>query len=474
MMQMMENAALLARIQFAFTMAFHIIFPSFTIGLIAWIATLEGLWLSTGAERYLQLARFWTKIFTISFAMGVVSGLVMSYQLGTNWSRYSRVLGNIIGPMIGYEVVWAFFLEATFLGIMLFGWDRVPRAFHFAATVSVALGTTMSAFWILSANSWMHTPAGFEMRDGVAYPLDWIAIIFNPSFPYRFGHMMIASYLTVAFVVAAIGARYTLEGRHSVHARTMLRMGIGLAMVLAPAQALIGDMHGLNTIEHQPAKIAGIEAHWENEGPVPLILFALPDPQAERNRYEAAIPYLGSLILSHSLTGSIPALKDFHPEDRPPVLPIFLSFRIMVGIGLVFIFMAAAGGMLWLFGRLDRTKVYLLVLRWCWPLGFVAVIAGWTTTEVGRQPWVAQGVLRTVDAASPIPSMNIAIFIMLFVLVYGVVFGAGIRYIRRLLAKGPEATPTETPALANRPIIAALADESRSPESDAASAQFAG
>jgi cytochrome d ubiquinol oxidase subunit I len=251
-------------------------------------------------------------------------------------------------------------------------------------------------------------------------------------------------------------------------------MGIGLAMVLAPAQALIGDMHGLNTIEHQPAKIAGIEAHWENEGPVPLILFALPDPQAERNRYEAAIPYLGSLILSHSLTGSIPALKDFHPEDRPPVLPIFLSFRIMVGIGLVFIFMAAAGGMLWLFGRLDRTKVYLLVLRWCWPLGFVAVIAGWTTTEVGRQPWVAQGVLRTVDAASPIPSMNIAIFIMLFVLVYGVVFGAGIRYIRRLLAKGPEATPTETPALANRPIIAALADESRSPESDAASAQFAG
>ncbi len=280
---MIDDAVFLARIQFAFTMAFHIIFPSFTIGLVAWIATLEAIWLSTGRERYYLLARFWTKIFAISFAMGVVSGLVMSYQLGTNWSRYSRIIGNIIGPMIGYEVVWAFFLEATFLGIMLFGWNRVPRALHFAATVTVTLGTTMSAFWILSANSWMQTPTGFEMRDGVAYPLDWIAIIFNPSFPYRFSHMMVASYLTVAFVVAGVGARYQLEGRHPELARTMLRMGLGLAIVLAPAQALIGDMHGLNTLHHQPAKIAGMEAHWENDGPVPLVVLALPNEKAERN-----------------------------------------------------------------------------------------------------------------------------------------------------------------------------------------------
>src|SRR5947209_1741345 len=244
---MIDDAVLLARIQFAFTMAFHIIFPSFTIGLVAWIATLEAMWLSTGRERYYLLARFWTKIFAISFAMGVVSGLVMSYQLGTNWSRYSRIIGNIIGPMIGYEVVWAFFLEATFLGIMLFGWNRVPRALHFAATVTVTLGTTMSAFWILSANSWMHTPTGFEMRDGVAYPLDWIAIIFNPSFPYRFSHMLTAAYLTTAFVVLAVGARYLVAGRHHADGRTMVRMAIGMIAILAPLPLFLGAQHGPHT-----------------------------------------------------------------------------------------------------------------------------------------------------------------------------------------------------------------------------------
>jgi cytochrome d ubiquinol oxidase subunit I len=300
---MIDNAVLLARVQFAFTMAFHIVFPSFTIGLVAWIAALEALWLSTGRDRYYQLARFWAKIFAISFAMGVVSGLVMSYQLGTNWSRFSRTLGNIIGPMIGYEVVWAFFLEATFLGIMLFGWTRVPRALHFAATVSVVLGTTMSAFWILSANSWMHTPAGFEMRDGVAYPVDWVAIIFNPSFPYRLGHMMIASYLTVAFVVARVGARYTLEGRHSDCARTMLRMGLGLALILAPLQTLIGDMHGLNTLagedrrhrsslgERRP-RTAGLVCAAEREDGAQRLrscdpLSRQPDPFAQSHRRDS-------------------------------------------------------------------------------------------------------------------------------------------------------------------------------------------
>ena len=454
---MLDDAVLLARIQFAFTMAFHIIFPSFTIGLVAWIATLEGMWLKTGRERYHLLARFWTKIFAVSFAMGVVSGLVMSYQFGTNWSRFSRVIGNIVGPLMGYEVMTAFFLEATFLGIMLFGWNRVPRALHFAATLMVVFGTTMSAFWILSANSWMQTPVGFEMRNGVAYPLDWVAIVFNPSFPYRFFHMMVASYLTVAFVVAAIGAGYLLQERHHDHERTMLRMGLGLAIVLAPAQAMIGDLHGLNTLKHQPAKIAGVEAHWDNKVPVPLVLFAIPDEQAARNNYEIAIPYLGSLILTHSLDGAVPALKDFPREDRPPVLPIFLSFRIMVSIGICFIAFALLGGVLWARGRLETSRLYLRALRWCWPLGFIAILAGWVTTEVGRQPWVTHGVLRTADAASPIPAMSIAVFIALFVLVYGVVFSAGIYYINRLIRKGPDDRGTHEPdeGLPNRPISAA-------------------
>lgn len=458
---MFEDATFLARIQFAFTMAFHIVFPSFTVGLVAWIATLEGMWLATGRERYYTLARFWTKIFAVSFAMGVVSGLVISYQLGTNWSRYSRIIGNIIGPMIGYEVVWAFFLEATFLGILLFGWNRVPRGLHFAATVAVTAGTTMSAFWILSANSWMQTPAGYEMRHGVAYPLDWVAIIFNPSFPFRLAHMLIASYLTVAFVVASVGARFLLQGRHRELALTMLRMGIGLAIVLAPAQVLIGDMHGLNTLKHQPSKIAGIEAHWENHGAVPLVVFALPDEKAERNDFEIAVPYLGSIILTHSLTAPIPALKEFAPRDRPPVLPIFIAFRIMVGIGFLFIALAFAGGFLWLRGKLnENARAYLYALRWCWPLGFIAVIAGWTVTEVGRQPWVAQGILRTADAASPIPAGSVAAFTTLFILVYSIVFGAGVHYLRRLIEKGPAANYSSSlDLLANRPLSAAFADE---------------
>ena len=458
---MLDDAAFLARIQFAFTMAFHIVLPTFTVGLVAWITTLEGMWLATGRERYYTLARFWTKIFAVSFAMGVVSGLVISYQLGTNWSRYSRIIGNIIGPMIGYEVVWAFFLEATFLGILLFGWNRVPRGLHFSATLAVTAGTTMSAFWILSANSWMQTPAGYEMRDGVAYPLDWIAIIFNPSFPYRFAHMLIASYLTVAFVVAAVGARFMLEGRHRELALTMLRMGIGLAIVLAPVQALVGDMHGLNTLERQPAKIAGIEAHWENHSPVPLVVFAIPDGKAERNDFEIAVPYLGSLILTHSLTGSIPALKDIPPNERPPVLAIFVAFRVMVSIGVLFIGMAFVGGYLWLRGKLNESApIYLRALRWCWPLGFIAVIAGWTTTEVGRQPWVAQGILRTAEAASPIPAGSVAAFIVLFVLVYGVVFGSGIYYLRRLIANGPaESYSSEPEEHLNRPLSIALSSE---------------
>jgi cytochrome d ubiquinol oxidase subunit I len=451
------DPVLLARIQFAFTIAYHIIFPSFTIGLAAWIATLEGIWLATGRDHYHRLARFWTKIFAVSFAMGVVSGIVMSYEFGTNWSRYSRILGPVLGPLMGYEVLVAFFLEATFLGIMLFGWNRVPRGLHFLASLAVAFGTTMSAFWILSANSWMQTPAGYEMRGGIAHPVDWIAIIFNPSFPYRLAHMLVASYLTVSFIVAAVGAGYWLAGRFPVHARTMLHMGLGLAIVLAPLQLFIGDQHGLNTLEHQPTKVAAIEGHWEDERPVPLVLFAVPNEKAERNDYEIAVPYLGSLILTHSWIGAIPPLKAVAPADRPPVWPVFYAFRLMVGIGLLFILLAFIGAVQWLRGRLFDSWRYLRVLTWCWPLGFVAILSGWTVTEVGRQPWLATGVLRTVDAASPVPAGNILASLALFVLVYGIVFSFGSYYVNRLIRNGPQDLDAERPGagVPLRPISAA-------------------
>ncbi|MEZ0211342.1 MAG: cytochrome ubiquinol oxidase subunit I, partial [Xanthobacteraceae bacterium] len=321
---------ILSRIQFAFTISFHVIFPAFTIGLSAYIATLEVLWLLTGRERYHRIARFFTKIFAVSFGMGVVSGIVLSYQFGTNWSRFADVAGNVIGPLIGYEVMTAFFLEATFLGIMLFGWDRVPKPMHVFASVAVAVGTCMSAFWILAANSWMQTPAGYEMRDGVAMPLDWLAIIFNPSFPYRLAHMVTACYLTTALVVLAIGARYLVAHRFPEDSRTMVRMALGLIAILAPIQAFIGDQHGLNTLEHQPAKIAAVEAHWGGEaapgGGVPLVVFAIPNEAEERNDWQIAIPHLGSLILTHSWTGTFKGLKEFAPNDRPPVAIPFFAF----------------------------------------------------------------------------------------------------------------------------------------------------
>src|SRR5262245_39824483 len=312
------DPVLLARLQFAFTIIFHIIFPSFTIGLSAYLATLGCLWLRSGNDRFQHLARFWTKIFAVSFAMGVVSGIVLSYQLGTNWSRYSAVVGNVVGPLIGYEVLTAFFLEATFLGVMLFGWNRVPPGLHVRSTL-VALGTLFSAFWILSANSWMQTPAGHEIRDGIAVPVDWLRVVFNPSFPYRLAHMVTAAYLTTSFVVLAVGARYMLAGRHLDEARTMVRMAVGFAAIVAPLQLLIGDQHGLNTLAHQPLKIAAIEAHWNGDVPADLVLFAWPDESAQANRFAVTIPHAGALILTHRWDGLIPGLTSVPPQDRPPV-----------------------------------------------------------------------------------------------------------------------------------------------------------
>jgi cytochrome d ubiquinol oxidase subunit I len=451
------DAVLLARIQFAFTVAFHIIFPSFTIGLSAYIATLEVLWLRTGRDHYHLLARFWTKIFAVSFAMGVVSGIVLSYQFGTNWSRFSVIVGNVVGPLIGYEVLTAFFLEATFLGVMLFGWNRVPPWLHVFSTLMVAVGTAMSAFWILSANSWMQTPAGHEIKDGIALPADWITIIFNPSFPYRLAHMLTAAYLTTSFVVLAVGARYLLAGRHLEEARTMVRMGVGFAAIVAPLQVVIGDLHGLNTAKYQPIKIAAVEAHWDGTKPGDFYIFAWPNERNETNDFALAIPKAGSLVITHDPEGLYPGLKSVPPGDRPPVPLVFFAFRLMILIGFSMVGAGWVGLWLWWRGRLFDTNWFLKPAANVWWSGFVAVIAGWIVTESGRQPWLVQGILRTAEAVSPVPAGSIALSLLLFVVVYGIVFSMGIYYINRLIAMGPKGPSLMPPAhgTPTRPLSAA-------------------
>jgi cytochrome d ubiquinol oxidase subunit I len=439
------DPVLLARVQFGFTIAFHIIFPAFTIGLSAYIAVLLTLWVATGRDAFNRLARFWTKIFAVSFGMGVVSGIVLSYQIGTNWSHFSLVVGNVIGPLLGYEVLSAFFLEATFLGILLFGWNRVPPWVSALSAIIVATGTLMSAFWILSANSWMQTPTGHEIRDGIAYPLDWFAIIFNPSFPYRFAHMVTATYLTTAFVVLAVGARYLLAGQHPEESRIMMQMAIGLIAILAPAQLLIGDQHGLNTLKHQPVKIAAMEAHWDGSKPGDFELFAWPDQNAETNRFAISIPRGSSLVLTHDPNGLFPGLTSVPPQDRPPIVPVFFAFRIMVGIGLLMIAAGWIGLLLWCMKRIFATSWYLWVVARGWWIGFVAVICGWIVTETGRQPWIASGILRTADAISPVSTASVAVSLALFVIVYGIIFGFGIYYINRLINRGPDAAVIEPP-----------------------------
>jgi cytochrome d ubiquinol oxidase subunit I len=454
------DPVLLSRLQFGFVIAFHIIFPSFTIGLASFIAVLEGLWLKTDNPVYRSLSELWTKIFAVSFGMGVVSGVVMSYQFGTNWSRFSDDTANILGPLLSYEVITAFFLEASFLGILLFGRNRVPRPVHFFAATMVALGTLTSAFWILSANSWMHTPAGYTIENGRFMVADWLAAIFNPSFPYRLLHMVTAAYLTTAFVVISVGALYLLQGRFVRQARTMLSMTFGLVTILAPLQIVLGDLHGLNTLEHQPAKIAAIEAHWETQRGAPLILFAWPDQQAETNRFEIAIPKLGSLILTHELNGEIKGLDEWAPQDRPYVPIVFWSFRVMVGIGLIMLTMAAISVVLRLRGALYSRRWFLRAALVCGPIGFGAVIAGWITTEVGRQPWIVYNLMRTVEAASPaVTAGNVITSLVAFFFAYAIIFSAGSIYIFRLVWGGPPdvagtAPHDETEGL-HRPMSAA-------------------
>ena len=405
--------------------------------------------------------QFWTKIFAVSFAMGVVSGIVLSYQFGTNWSRFSVVVGNVVGPLIGYEVLTAFFLEATFLGILLFGFKRVPPGLYVLSAVIVAVGTATSAFWILSANSWMQTPTGHEMRDGIAYPVDWIAIVFNPSFIYRLAHMVNAAYLTTGFVVLAVGARFLLAGTHTDEARTMVRMAVGLLAILAPLQLFIGDQHGLNTLKHQPIKIAAMEAHWDSSKPGDFHIFAWPDEKNETNRFAISIPRGSSLILKHDPNGLFPGLKDVPPSERPPVVNVFFAFRIMIGIGFFMIAAALFGALLWWRGRLFETRWYLRIVSQTWWIGFVAVTAGWVVTESGRQPWIATGILRTADAISPVPAASILATLILFVLVYGIVFAMGIYYINRLINKGPHGRAVEDPTVFSVNPLAAAGDAGR-------------
>ncbi|MBD2815989.1 cytochrome ubiquinol oxidase subunit I [Xenorhabdus sp. Flor] len=433
------SALELARIQFAFTVSFHIIFPAITIGLASFLALLEGLWLKTRNTDYKTLYHFWVKIFAINFGMGVVSGLVMAYQFGTNWSFFSDFAGTITGPLLVYEVLTAFFLEAGFLGVMLFGWHRVGEKLHFFATCMVALGTIISTFWILASNSWMQTPQGYEIVNNQVVPVDWLAVIFNPSFPYRLLHMGTAAFLASAFFIAASAAWHLLKGNNSSAMQKMLSMAMWLILIIAPLQAMIGDLHGLNTLKHQPAKIAALEGHWENHPgeATPLILFGIPDQTAEETHYAVKIPYLASLILTHSIDKQVPALKEFAPEDRPNAFMVFWSFRIMVGLGLLMI-MAGVWG-LWLRykKRLYQSRAFLRFMLLMAPSGLIAILAGWFTTEIGRQPWVVYGLMRTKDAVSAHGEIHMSISLLIFFIVYSAVFGVGYAYMMKLIRKGP-------------------------------------
>jgi len=458
------DATLLARLQFAFTVSFHFIFPSFSIGLASYLAVLEGLWLWTGRSVYLDLFKYWLKIFTLSFGMGVVSGVVMSYQFGTNWSVFSDKAGPVIGPLMAYEVLTAFFLEAGFLGVMLFGMNKVGRGLHFAATACVAVGTFISAFWILAVNSWMQTPTGHAMNAaGQFVPDDWFAIVFNPSFPYRLVHTVLAAYLTTALVVGGVGAWHLLRGRKTEGVRVMFSMAMGMIAVAAPIQILAGDQHGLNTLKHQPVKVMAMEGHFKSHPDgAPLVLFGWPDMKAGEMRYDISVPKLSSLILKHSLDAPLDGLDKVDRKEWPPVPIVFWAFRVMVGLGMLMLALA-----LWSLLARVRGKLY----DWTWlhrlasvmgPAGFVAVIAGWVTTEVGRQPYTVYGLLRTADSVSPLEAPAVAASLLAFIVVYFVVFGAGVLYILRLMSapphvdeKGPaEAVPARAAGITPGPAVA--------------------
>jgi cytochrome d ubiquinol oxidase subunit I len=433
------DAEILARFQFAFTISFHIIFPAFSIGLASFLAVLNAAWLYTGDNAYRIVFDYWKKIFAVAFGMGVVSGIVMSYQFGTNWSEYADKTGPVLGPLMAYEVLSAFFLEAGFLGIMLFGREKVGNGLHMFATAMVAGGTLMSATWILSVNSWMQTPAGYSMNDvGQFVPEDWWAIIFNPSFPYRLVHMVLAAYLTTAFVVAGVAGWHLLKDRENKATRKMFSMAMWMALIVTPLQIGAGDAHGINTLEHQPTKIMAMEGHFDSHPDgAPLILFGIPNQEEKRVDYAIEIPKLSSLILKHDLNAPLNGLDTVPDEDEPPVAIVFFSFRVMVGIGFAMLGIGLWGGIQRWCGRLYDTKWLHRAAVVMGPMGFVAVLAGWITTEVGRQPFTVYGLLRTSESLGPVAAPAVAASLIAFIIVYFFVFGAGTFYILRMMGKDP-------------------------------------
>ena len=446
---------LLSRMQWAWVIGWHILLPAFTVGMASYIAVLEGLYFFSGSTVWLRISLFWTRIFSVAFGMGVVTGIVMPFQFGTNWSRFADATANVLSPMLAYEDIMAFFLEASFLGVLLFGRRLVPRWAHFLSACMVAIGTLMSSFWILAANSWMQTPAGYVVRDGRFFPVDWLAIVFNPSFPYRLAHNVTAFYVTTGFVVLGVGA--TLVRRHTsiVEAQRMMLMALGFLAVFVPLQIFLGDLQGLNTREHQPAKLAAIEGRWQTAAPAPLTLFGIPDPARGRMDYAIEVPYLGSLILTHSVDGKVQGLGDFPADQRPPVAPVFFAFRLMVGIGLAMLGIVAFGWWLRRRGRLFQTDWFLRICQWSAPLGFIAVLSGWTVTEVGRQPWTVYGALRTANSVSPsLTGPDVAWSLLAYMVVYLAMYPAGYAVIAQMVRRG--CTGGEVP----EPAIAALQPKS--------------
>ncbi len=432
------DPVLLSRIQFAFVITFHIIFPSFTIGLAAWLAVIEAKWQSTGQVVYRRIFDLWLKVFAVSFGMGVVTGIVMAFQFGTNWSILSEVTGAIQGPLLGYEAFTAFLLEASFFGVVMFGRARVPPWFYLFSCVMVALGTTLSSFWILANNSWMQVPVGHSIIDGKIVPTDWVAIIGGYVFHIRWLHMLLGAYLTTAMVVAATGAWYLLRSRFMPEGHLMLRYGLALVAVVIPLQLGLGHLNGEYTEKYQPSKFTAIEGRWQTEQPARLILFGWPDPANERNLFEIAIPKLGSFIDDGSFTSAEPGIVTIPVADRPPIAIPFFGFRIMVGMGVVMLGLAWLGMALWAAGALDRSRLFLRATALAFPSGFVAIIAGWYTAEVGRQPWAVFGLLRTADAHTPtLTSSDVLATLIGYMVVYAVVYSFGFYYIWKLVASGP-------------------------------------
>jgi len=455
------SALLLSRLQFAWVIALHILLPAFTVGLSCYIATLETLWWATGRDVYRRLSAFWIRIFAVSFGMGVVSGIVMPFQFGTNWSRFVTATSSAIGSLMAYEVLTAFFLESAFLGVLLFGRKLVPQWAHVLSAIFVALGTLMSSFWILAVNSWMQTPTGYRIVDGKFVPDSMMAIIFNPSFPYRLAHTVTAFLVTTALVVLGVGAHYLLKARAPVEGRVMVKMSLWFLAIMVPVQIGIGDAHGLNTLKYQPAKLAAMEGLWDTGRRVPANLFSIPDDKEERNRFEISIPVLGSIYLTHDPNGLVKGLKDFPRADRPVVPIVFFAFHIMVGVALLMLAVVIWGLVLWPKRKLFASRRWLALCRIASPLGFIAVIAGWTTTEAGRQPWTVYGLMRTADSVTPsLTSSDVAISLALYVVSYIVIFGSGGVLLARLIRLGPDAREKEPATLdrrAARPLSVAHA-----------------